>query len=344
MFVLREWVDLQPYNTLALHARAALFCETSSFSELQAALAFAKEKIVPVLPLGEGSNIVLTQDYLGMVLRYRDESIKVEAETDVCVQVCVGAGMRWHDWVEKSLTEGWYGLENLALIPGTVGAAPVQNIGAYGVEVASLIVSVRGVYLDSGECFELNNEACNFAYRNSVFKEELTGKTIITAVVFQLHKTEKIRSHYAALHEYLSEHHAEALTSETLTAMMIKEAVCAVRKSRLPDPLMLPNVGSFFKNPQILPEHFLRLRERFPNVVFYTGEQGKFKIAAGWLIDQLGWKGRCMNTACVHDKQALVLINREGATGKDIMALADAIAEDVLRTFGIALECEPLVL
>ncbi len=342
--MLREWVDLQPYNTLALHARAALFCETNSFSELQAALVFAKEKAASVLPLGEGSNIVLTQDYLGMVLRYRDESIKVEAESDTCVQVCVGAGMRWHDWVEKSLAEGWYGLENLALIPGTVGAAPVQNIGAYGAEVANFIVSVRGVYLDSGECFELHNEACHFAYRNSVFKEELAGKTIITAVVFQMHKTENIRSHYAALHEYLCEHHAEALASDTLTAVMIKEAVCAVRKSRLPDPLVLPNVGSFFKNPQISPEHFMRLRERFPSVIFYSGEQGKFKIAAGWLIDQLGWKGRCMGAACVHDKQALVLVNRSGATGQEIMALANAIASDVLREFGITLECEPLVL
>jgi len=177
-----------------------------------------------------------------------------------------------------------------------------------------------------------------------VFKGALFGKVIITSVVFHLTKIAHIKSHYAALHEYLVEHHAVALENNTLNAMMIKDAVCVVRRSRLPDPQLLPNVGSFFKNPQISPEHFLQLRERFPSVVFYTGEQGKFKIAAGWLIDQLGWKGRCMGAACVHDRQALVLINRSEATGEDIMALAHAIAEDVLRIFGITLECEPLVL
>jgi UDP-N-acetylmuramate dehydrogenase len=342
--VLREWVDLQPYNTLSLHARAAYFCETSSLSELRSALLMAKERSLSVLPLGEGSNIVLTQDYLGVVLRFRDETIAVEYEDKDCVHVSVGAGLHWHDWVEKSLVAGWYGLENLALIPGTVGAAPIQNIGAYGVEVASFIHCVCGVYLESGEAFALDNESCHFAYRNSVFKECLAGKIIITSVVFRLSKTAHIRSHYAALHEYLSEHHAHALVSNALDAVMIKDAVCAVRRSRLPDPAVLPNVGSFFKNPQISPEHFMRLRERFPSVIFYSGEQGKFKIAAGWLIDQLGWKGRCMGAACVHDKQALVLVNRSGATGQEIMALANAIASDVLREFGITLECEPLVL
>ncbi|MEZ5494553.1 MAG: UDP-N-acetylmuramate dehydrogenase [Pseudomonadales bacterium] len=342
--MLREWVDLKAYNTLALHARAAFFCEAHNISELQDALALAQEKTLPVLPLGEGSNIVFTQDYQGMVLRFRDETVVVEHEDDASVLICVGAGLRWHEWVEKSLAAGWYGLENLALIPGTVGAAPIQNIGAYGVEVAAYIDAVRGVYLESGKTFELDNEACRFAYRNSVFKERLSGKVVITSVVFRLTKSAQIRSHYAALHEYLTEHHAQAMADEKLDAVMIKDAVCAVRRSRLPDPSVLPNVGSFFKNPQISPEHFMRLRERFPSVVFYTGEQGKFKIAAGWLIDQLGWKGRCMGAACVHDKQALVLVNQSGATGQEIMALANAIASDVLREFGIALECEPLVL
>ncbi len=342
--MLREWVELQPYNTLSLRARAAYFCETNNMDELLAALSSAREKSIPVLPLGEGSNVVLTQDYLGMVLRFRGETIKLEYEDDSCVHVSVGAGLHWHEWVEKSLAAGWYGLENLALIPGSVGAAPVQNIGAYGVEVASCILCVRGVYIENGEHFDLENAACDFSYRNSVFKEKLAGKTIITSVVFRLTKTAQIKSHYAALHEYLSEHHAVAMENKTLNAVMIKDAVCAVRKSRLPDPQVLPNAGSFFKNPQISPEHFLQLRERFPNVIFYAGEQGKFKIAAGWLIDHLGWKGRCMGAACVHDRQALVLTNRSDASGKEVMALAHAIAEDVLRVFGIVLECEPLVL
>lgn len=342
--MLRESVELQPYNTLSLHARAALFCETKNIEELQAALALARERKLSVLPLGEGSNIVLTQDYDGMVLRFRDETIKVEYEDEACVHVSVGAGMRWHDWVESSIASYWYGLENLALIPGMVGAAPVQNIGAYGIEVADFIEAVRGVYIDSGESFELDNTACQFSYRHSVFKCELFQKTVITSVLFRLNKTANIHCHYAALREYLAEHHPVELERGLFSAVMIKDAVCEVRRSRLPDPTRLPNAGSFFKNPQVSPEHFVRLREQFPHVIFYAGEQGKFKIAAGWLIDQLGWKGRCIGAACVHEKQALVLVNRSNANGKEILALADAIAADVLKVFGITLEYEPLVI
>ncbi len=342
--MLREWVDLKPYNTLALQVRAALFCETNNVEELCAALALAHEKSAPIFPLGEGSNIVLTQDYEGMVLRFRDETVRVEYEDETCVHVSVGAGMRWHDWVEKAVAEQWYGLENLALIPGMVGAAPVQNIGAYGIEVADFILCVRGIYLDSSERFELDNAACQFSYRHSVFKERLFQKTVITSVVFRLNKTSRTHYHYAALREYLAEHHPTELENGAVDAVMVKEAVCEVRRTRLPDPALLPNVGSFFKNPQISPEHFVRLREQYPQVVFYSGEQGKFKIAAGWLIDQLGWKGRCMGAACVHEKQALVLVNRANATGKEVLALADSVAADVMREFGIALEYEPQVL
>jgi UDP-N-acetylmuramate dehydrogenase len=340
----RESVDLQPYNTLALPARAAYFCETASVDELQAALQMAQEKQLSVLPLGEGSNVVFTQDYAGLVLRFRDENIQVVYEDETCAHIRVGAGLRWHAWVEYALAKGWYGLENLALIPGTVGAAPVQNIGAYGVEVSNTILNVHGVFIESGECFDLSNAECHFAYRNSLFKEAWFGKTVITSVLFRLSKSTEIKSSYASLREYLLEHHSAALHAGMLDALMIKDAVCAVRRARLPDPALLPNVGSFFKNPQISPEQFLSLQQRYSDVVFYPGEHGQFKIAAGWLIDQLGWKGRCLSAACVHDKQALVLVNRGGATGQDILALADTIAKDVLQTFGIALEYEPQVL
>lgn len=342
--MLREQVDLQPYNTLALHARAAFFCEASNADELQAALALAREKKLPVLPLGEGSNIVLTQDYSGLVIRIRDESVCVEQQDDAAVCVRVGAGLRWHTWVERSLSEGWYGLENLALIPGTVGAAPVQNIGAYGVEVARFIASVRGVFIESGERFELDNVACDFAYRHSVFKAALADKVIITSVLFRLPVAPEVQAEYATLREYLQHHHAVALEQKAVDPQMVKEAVCAIRRARLPDPAVLPNVGSFFKNPQISPEHFLRLRERFPEIVFYPGEHGSFKLAAAWLIDCLGWKGRCLGNACVHDRQALVLVNRTGASGEEVMALAHAIARDVNREFGIQLEYEPLII
>ncbi|HSC76767.1 MAG TPA: UDP-N-acetylmuramate dehydrogenase [Pseudomonadales bacterium] len=346
--MLREQVDLQPYNTLALHARAAYFCEPNDHDELIAALAMAREKKLPVLPLGEGSNVVLTRDYPGLVLRLLDariqlEGSKRESQNDNTVTVRVGAGLRWHTWVEKSLEAGWYGMENLALIPGAVGAAPVQNIGAYGVEIAKFIVSVRGVYIDSGKVFELDNAACQFAYRNSIFKHALAHKTIITSVVFRLSTTPVVHAEYAALREYLAEHHAAELHANTMTPLQVKDAVCEVRRTRLPDPNVLPNAGSFFKNPQISVEHFERLRASYPGIAFYPGENGQIKIAAAWLIDRLGWKGRCIGPACVHDRQALVLVNSNGACGKDILALADAIASDVYKHFDIALENEPWV-
>ena len=182
--MLREQVDLQPYNTLSLHARARYFCEPSCLEELQQALAFSHEHQLTVLPLGEGSNMVITRDYPGLVLRVIDHGLHVEFEDDTTVHIRVGAGMIWHQLVEKTLQRGWYGLENLALIPGTVGAAPVQNIGAYGVELARFVLSVSAVMIDSGESLQLDNAACEFAYRNSVFKQALRGKTVITSVVF----------------------------------------------------------------------------------------------------------------------------------------------------------------
>ena len=341
--MLREQVDLQPYNTLALHARAAFFCEPSNQDELLAALALAREKNIPVMPLGEGSNIVMTRDYPGLVLRLRDERVHLESHDALSVQVRVGAGMHWHHWVEKSIESGWYGLENLALIPGTVGAAPVQNIGAYGVEVAKFISSVRGVLIETGEIFDLDNEACQFAYRNSIFKQELAHKTIITSVVFSLPVQPAVNANYDALRQYLAENHAAEVAGNSVTPLLVKEAVCAVRRSRLPDPNVLPNAGSFFKNPQITQQHFSVLQNRNPEIAFYTGENGRVKIAAAWLIDQLGWKGRCLGPACVHEKQALVLVNRHGASGEEMLELANAIRSDVRKHFDIELEYEPWV-
>ncbi|HQQ62401.1 MAG TPA: UDP-N-acetylmuramate dehydrogenase [Pseudomonadales bacterium] len=336
--MLREQVDLHPYNTLALHARAAFFCETRNRDELFAALAMAREKHLPVLPLGEGSNIVLTRDYPGLVLRQLDHTVQVESESDTTVHVRVGAGMGWHQWVEKSLAQGWYGLENLALIPGTVGAAPVQNIGAYGVELARFVLSVSAVRISSGEVLVLDNKACRFSYRNSIFKRELANDCVITSVVFALSKLPQVNAGYAALREYFDAH-----ASDELSPQLVKEAVCAVRRTRLPDPHVLPNAGSFFKNPQISAEKFSVLHGLYPDMAHYAGEEGQVKIAAAWLIDYLGWKGRCMGAACVHDKQALVLVNRHGASGADILALADAIRVDVEQHFGIRLEREPWV-
>lgn len=336
--MLREYVDLQPYNTLNLHARARFFCEPSGQEELQKALAFAREKQLPVLPLGEGSNMVITRDYPGLVLRLVDHSIHVEKEDDSSVHVRVGAGMVWHTLVEKSLENGWFGLENLALIPGTVGAAPVQNIGAYGVEMARFVVSVSAVMIDTDEVLVLDKAACEFAYRNSVFKQALREKTVITSVVLCLSKLPEVRADYAALRDYLAAH-----TVQEPSPLQVFNAVCEVRRSRLPDPHVLPNAGSFFKNPQISAEQFSTLQSQYPEIVSYPGENRCVKLAAAWLIDQLGWKGRCMGDACVHDKQALVLVNRGAASGEEVLTLANTIMADVQQRFGVTLEYEPWV-
>lgn len=334
----REQVDLHPWNTLALHARARYACEPASLDELREALAFARAQQLPVLPLGEGSNVVITRDYPGVVIRLTDASVQLEHTGPHTVQVRVGAGHDWHAWVETALANGWYGLENLALIPGTVGAAPVQNIGAYGVEVSRFIDAVTVMDRATGEVRTLDNAACQFAYRDSVFKQSLREQVVITSVVFTLSTVPAVQASYAALREYL-----EAQGIDPVTPQAVKEAVCAVRRSRLPDPRTLPNVGSFFKNPQIDPALFTQLQQQYPAIVSYPGENGRIKLAAAWLIDQLGWKGRCLGPVCVHDQQALVLVNRHGGSGADVLALAEAIRADVQATFGVALEYEPWV-
>jgi UDP-N-acetylmuramate dehydrogenase len=281
---------------------------------------------------------VLTRDYPGLVLRLMDHSLQVGYEDEVCVHIRAGAGMAWHQLVEKTLALGWFGLENLALIPGTVGAAPVQNIGAYGVEIAAFILSVDCVNIASGERFIFDKAGCQFSYRNSIFKQQLLGKTVVTSVVFILSKKPQVNTQYAALHNYLSGYPHTEITPHT-----VKEAVCAIRRMRLPDPTITPNAGSFFKNPQIDAAHFAQLQKDNPAIAFYTGEQGRVKLAAAWLIEQSGWKGRCIGDACVHDQQALVLINRGHANGTEILALANSIAADVYTRFAVQLEYEPWV-
>lgn len=336
--MIRESVDLQPFNTLALHARARYFCEATNPDELQAALAFAQQHQLSVLPLGEGSNVVLTQDYPGFVLRVVDQAIRVELEDDNNIVLRVGAGMLWRRLVEKTLEHGWYGLENLALIPGTVGAAPVQNIGAYGVEISRFVESVSAIHMDHGTLHALDNAQCQFRYRDSMFKHGDGKRLIITSVALRLSKQPKVMAGYAGVQHWLQQHGIVEPTPQH-----IFEAVCDVRRSRLPDPSVLPNVGSFFKNPQVDAQHFARLQAQYPDVVFYPGEQGRIKLAAAWLIDQLGWKGRCVGDACVHERQALVIVNRNAASAEEVMALSDAIAADVAKTFSVQLEREPVV-
>ncbi len=251
------------------------------------------------------------------------------------------AGENWHEFVAWTLAQGLPGLENLALIPGTVGAAPIQNIGAYGLEMGERFASLRAVELATGEAVELDADACGFGYRDSFFKREGRDRFVITSVTFRLPKQWTPRAGYADIARELAVNGASAASP---TAQAIFDAVVSVRRAKLPDPLVLGNAGSFFKNPVVDLVQFEALQQREPDVVSYRQPDGRVKLAAGWLIDRCGWKGRAMGAAAVHERQALVLVNRGGATGAEILALARAIQQDVGQRFGVELEPEPVCL
>jgi UDP-N-acetylmuramate dehydrogenase len=261
-------------------------------------------------------------------------------EDDDAWYVEAAGGESWHEFVAWTLSQGLPGLENLALIPGTVGAAPIQNIGAYGLEMCERFASLRAVELATGDVVELDAQACRFGYRDSFFKREGRDRFVITTVTFRLPKVWQPRAAYADLARELATQGADAQPS----AQAIFDAVVAVRRAKLPDPLELGNAGSFFKNPVVEAAQFEGLKLREPDVVSYAQPDGRVKLAAGWLIDQCGWKGRAMGAAAVHERQALVLVNRGGASGAEVLSLAKAIQHDVQARFGVELEAEPVCL
>jgi UDP-N-acetylmuramate dehydrogenase len=263
-------------------------------------------------------------------------------EDDDAWYVEAAAGEPWHDFVAWTLAQGLPGLENLALIPGTVGAAPIQNIGAYGLEMCERFASLRAVELETGAVVELDADACRFGYRDSFFKREGRDRFVITSVTFRLPKVWQPRAGYADIaRELAAGGHADAAAP---SAQAIFDAVVAVRRAKLPDPLQLGNAGSFFKNPVVEATQFEALKVKEPEVVSYPQPDGRVKLAAGWLIDRCGWKGRAMGAAAVHERQALVLVNRGGASGAEVLALAKAVQRDVLARFGVELEAEPVCL
>lgn len=334
-------VDLQPFNTLAVPSRAEYFLQVCSLEQLIDALTWAGEKDVPIHLLGGGSNVILPRHIAGLTLQIHVMGREVISDTGsegVCIRV--GAGESWHDFVVWCLARKFYGLENLALIPGTVGAAPVQNIGAYGVEVAQLIESVEGVELVSGAPFVLSAEECRFSYRDSLFKHDLNKRRIITHVVFRLRRTFTPILDYPAL--------AVELKGKADTAQNTFAAVCRIRSAKLPDPARLPNCGSFFKNPIITKAHFQHLYDQYPQMPSYSvsaeSEQSYRKVAAAWLIDQAGWRGQCHFGVSVHHAQALVLTNANRCDAHAVLALADAIRESVQQRFTVTLDLEPQIL
>lgn len=331
---------LQARNTLSLKASARAFVRINDEPQLIAALDWAAQKDMDTIILGEGSNVVLAGDIDALVIEQGLRGIDVLEDNDDCVVLKVAAGENWHALVEWTLNRGYYGLENLALIPGTVGAAPIQNIGAYGVEFSSFVRTVYAIQTSDGQPISLNAAECEFGYRDSVFKNSLRDTLAITAVELVLRKEASLQFSYPSLSNYLSENNL-ALSPQT-----IFDAVVSIRRSRLPDPAVLANAGSFFKNPVISADQARHLRETSLGIPCYPQVDGKVKIAAAWLIDQCGWKGERRGAVGVHPEHALVLVNydcSEDSGGAQVLALAGEIQQSVFRDYNIQLEIEPRV-
>lgn len=331
-------VSLKPYNTLAIDVTARFFVAVQSLEQLKAALAWAEQQQLAVLLLGGGSNLVLTADLNALVIHLQLRGIQLLSEDADFATIEVQAGENWHAFVQWSLAQGFSGLENLSLIPGSVGAAPVQNIGAYGAELKDHLQSVLVYDRSTAQTQQLSADQCQFAYRDSVFKRE-SGRRVILSVIFKLPKHADLQLDYGNLRSYLAE---QQITQPT--AQDVSRAVCAIRAEKLPDPRELANAGSFFKNPLVTAAHAEQLQQSYPNIVSFAQDDGQVKLAAGWLIDQAGWKGWRQGDAGVHAKQALVLVNYGTASGVQILALAAQIQADIQQRFAVELEIEPNVI
>ena len=337
--LLQRDVPLHRLNTFGLPSRAAWFAAIDAPAQLRALIATPEWRYLQRFVLGGGSNLVLTGDFDGLMLHVRIPGRMLWGEDEEAWLVRAGAGENWHDFVCWTLAQGWPGLENLALIPGTVGAAPIQNIGAYGLEIAERLHFLEAIDLQTGELVIFDRNTCRFGYRNSVFKHEAAGRYLISAVIFRLPKTWQPLTQYADVKRELV-----ARCIEQPTARVIADAVIAVRTRKLPDPTCIGNAGSFFKNPVVDAEAFARLVASYPELPHYVQPDGRVKLAAGWLIERCGWKGKPLGPVRVYEKQALVLVNSGGAQGQDVLRLAQAIQQSVRARFGVELEPEPVIL
>ncbi len=339
MISIQENVNLSPYTTMGVSASSKFFAEIQSLEELSKALKFSREKDTPFLVLGGGSNVLFVEDYEGLIILNRIKGIDVISEDENKILLKCGAGENWHRLVLNCVEKGYGGIENLSLIPGTVGAAPIQNIGAYGVELKDVFVSLEAFDIEEEKLKIFSKEECAFGYRDSIFKRELKGKVIITSVTLRLLKKPELNFSYSSLKEKLEE---KKIVSPTIKD--ISEVVIEVRQSKLPDPEEIGNTGSFFKNPVISVFQFDELKVKYPNLPSYPVSERQVKVPAGWLIEHAGWKGKREGDAGVHDKQALVLVNHGKASGKEIWNLANQIMNSVYQQFEIRLTPEVNIL
>jgi UDP-N-acetylmuramate dehydrogenase len=331
---IQEYVDISAFNTMGVSAKVRYFVSVKSVEELKEVLADSRVQELPKFMLGGGSNVLFLSDFEGAVIHMNIKGKEVVAESNETILLKIGAGENWHELVLYCVEQGWGGVENLSLIPGSVGAAPIQNIGAYGVELEEVFESLEAVEIQSGAVKTFTKEQCHFGYRDSVFKNDLKGKYVIASVTLGLQKAPRVDISYQALSEKLAQ---EGIDQPDIKD--ISKAVIEIRQSKLPDPAEIGNTGSFFKNPVLSAPKFEELQKKHPDIPHYpVGEA--VKVPAAWLIDQCGWKGKRFGDAGVHEMQALVIVNYGNATGSEIWGLAQKVQESVKERFGVALTPE----
>lgn len=333
--VWQEQVSLKPYNTFGIDVKARYFTQAHNDDEVREALAEARRRGIAVFVIGVGSNLLLTRDIDALVLHMASRGRRVLGVDGEQVVVEAEAGEPWHPFVQWSLEQGLCGLENLSLIPGTVGAAPMQNVGAYGVEIKDVFAGLTALERETGELRDFDLQACAFGYRDSVFKRN-PGRWLILRVRFALSQALQAHLDYGPVRQRLSEQGVQQPTAQA-----ISDAICSIRREKLPDPAELGNAGSFFKNPVVSAERVEAIRTQYPGVVAYPQVDGQVKLAAGWLIEQAGWKGYRDGDAGVHRLQSLVLVNHGQASGAQLHELAQRIQADIFERFGVELEMEP---
>lgn len=326
-----ENFDLKTFNTFHVSAHARYFADISTLAELEEVLSWSRGHDVPLMLIGQGSNILFKQDFPGLVIELNIKGREVLEATSTHADVRAMCGENWHEFVRYGLGMDLYGLENLSLIPGTVGAAPVQNIGAYGVEVKDTLLELQALEIATGRYQIFSNAACRFSYRNSIFKQELRDKFIICSVTFRLASEAKINLDYPSLKAAFG-----SFDPASITPSMVSDMVCRIRSSKLPDPARLGNAGSFFWNPRISVQQFGMLKQQYPAIAAYP-EDDHVKVAAAWLIEQAGWKGYREGDVGVHKDHALVLVNHGAASGAELVRLSEKIQASVLEKFGIQL-------
>ena len=330
--IIQENISLKPFHSFAMEVNARYFTRLSSMDQLPEIFGWKKSSS---LVLGGGSNLLFTKNYDGLIIKNEMKGIHLIREDDHHVYVRAGAGEGWHSFVLHCINNGWAGMENLSLIPGTVGAAPIQNIGAYGVELKDIFFGLEAYHIKEEKLHQFSLNDCSFGYRDSIFKRSLKGELVITQVIFRLNKIPEYKITYGAIEQEL-----EKMNIKELSIQAISQAVCRIRSSKLPDPALMGNAGSFFKNPAVPENKYSELKEIFPGLVGYHQMDGSYKLAAGWLIEYCGWKGYRRDDAGCHALQSLVLVNYGHATGAEIFKLSEDIQRSVFEKFEVRLETE----